>query len=200
MNLVPTRKASEILGLHPNTLRRYEKEGKINTHRPANGYRLWDIDSFQPFDRKSKQHQFIIYCRVSSSKQKDDLYRQKIYMQERFPDAECITDIGSGINFKRKGLNSILERLLQGDKLTIIVAHKDRLARFGFDLIKFLVEKNGGEIMVLDNQTHSPEQELTRDLLSILHVFSCRMHGLRKYSSQIKEDTYLTDQRPSSNL
>lgn len=109
-------------------------------------------------------------------------------MQSLYPDAEIIKDIGSGINFKRKGLQTLLDRLMQGDKRELIVACGDRLARFGFELIQYMVEQNGGQIVVLDNTVHCPESELTSDLLCILHVFSCRMHGLRKYSKKIKED------------
>ncbi|RUT09799.1 hypothetical protein DSM106972_002940 [Dulcicalothrix desertica PCC 7102] len=109
-------------------------------------------------------------------------------MQSLYPDAEFIRDIGSGINFKRKGLQTLLDRLLRGDKFTLIVACRDRLARFGFELIQYMVEQNGGEVVVLDKTVYSPESELYCDLLSILHVFSCRMHGLREYSKKIKED------------
>jgi predicted site-specific integrase-resolvase len=77
---------------------------------------------------------------------------------------------------------------MRGDKLTIIVACRDRLCRFGFEIFEFMAEQNGGSIVVLENSVHSPEAELTADLLSILHVFSCRMHGLRSYSKKIKED------------
>jgi putative resolvase len=114
-------------------------------------------------------------------------------MHKRYPSAEIVRDIGSGINFKRKGLRALLVRLLAGDKLTLVVAHKDRLARFGFDLVQYLVEQNGGTVVVLDQTLHSPTSELTQDLLSILTVFSCRIHGLRKYRHQIKEDTLLAD-------
>jgi len=114
-------------------------------------------------------------------------------MQDKFPQAQIIQDVGSGLNFKRKGLNSILERLLQQDKLTLVVAHKDRLARFGTELIEYLIRKNGGELLVLDKNELSPEQELTQDLLAILTVFSCRMHGLRSYYKKIKEDKNLSN-------
>jgi predicted site-specific integrase-resolvase len=113
-------------------------------------------------------------------------------MREKFPQAEIIKDIGSGLNFKRKGLRSVLDRLSQGTKLTIVVAHKDRLARFGFELIEYLVNKNGGEILVLDKVSFSPQRELVEDILSILTVFSCRMHGLRRYHSEIQEDPNLS--------
>ena len=117
------------------------------------------------------------------------MYDIESYIRDStYPEAEIIKDIGSGLNFKRKGLRSLLDRLLQGDKFMLVVACRDRLARFGFELVQYMVEQNGGEIVVLDKTVHSPQSELTQDLLSILHVFSCRMHGLRKYSKKIKED------------
>lgn len=188
MPYVPLRKAVEKLGLHQNTLRKYADEGKIQSIKNEAGQRLFDVESYI---RGTTGASLICYCRVSSAKQKDDLERQVEYMQARFPEAEVVRDIGSGLNFKRKGLRSLLDRLMQGNKLKIVVACRDRLCRFGFDLLQYLVEQNGGEIVVLDDTVHSPESELTTDLLAILHVFSCRMHGLRSYSKQIKEDTNL---------
>jgi predicted site-specific integrase-resolvase len=185
MAYLPLRKAVERLGLHPNTLRRYADEEKIKVIKNEAGQRLYDVESYI---RGAANSSLVCYCRVSSSKQKDDLQRQIAYMQSLYPEAEIIQDIGSGLNFKRKGLRSILDRLLRGDKLKIIVACRDRLCRFGFELIQYMVEQNGGEILVLDKTVHCPETELTTDLLSIIHVFSCRMHGLRKYSKKIKED------------
>lgn len=193
MAYVPLRKAIEKLGLHPNTLRRYADEGKIQIIKNEAGQRLYDVESYI---RGAANSSLICYCRVSSSKQRDDLQRQIAYMQSLYPKAEIIQDIGSGLNFKRKGLRSLLDRLLRGDKLKIIVACRDRLCRFGFELIQYMVEQNGGEILVLDQSVHCPETELTTDLLSIIHVFSCRMHGLRKYSKKIKEDQDLP--QPSS--
>jgi predicted site-specific integrase-resolvase len=185
MAYVPLRKAVERLGLHPNTLRRYADEGKIQIIKNEAGQRLYNVESYI---LGAKAASLVCYCRVSSSKQKDDLQRQIAYMRSLYPEAEIIQDIGSGLNFKRKGLRSLLDRLLRGDKLKIIVACRDRLCRFGFDLLQYMVEQNGGEILVLDQSVHCPETELTTDLLSIIHVFSCRMHGLRKYSKKIKED------------
>ena len=114
-------------------------------------------------------------------------------MRSLYPEAEVIGDIGSGLNCKRKGLRSILERIVQGDKLQVVVAHGDRLPRFGNDLIAYLLEQNGGELVVLDDTACSPEEEITKDILAILHVFSSRLHGLRKYRDKIKEDSDLSD-------
>ncbi len=196
MAYVPLRKAVDHLGLHPNTLRRYADEGKIQVIKNEAGQRLYNVEAYI---RGAANPSLICYCRVSSSKQKDDLQRQIAYMQSLYPEAEIIKDIGSGLNFKRKGLRSILDRLLRGDKLKIIVACRDRLCRFGFELIQYMVEQNGGKIMVLDQTVHCPQTELTTDLLSIIHVFSCRMHGLRKYSKKIKEDKDLTYPSPKKS-
>jgi len=195
MAYIPLRKAVQQLGLHPNTLRKYADEGKIKTIKNEAGQRMYDVQSYV---NGAVRASVVCYCRVSSTKQRDDLERQVAFMQSLYPDAEIIRDVGSGINFKRKGLQTLLDRLLQGDKLTLVVAHRDRLARFGFDLIRYLVECNGGVILVQDSTVYSPETELTADLLSILHVFSCRMHGLRKYSKKIKEDTHLSNSSPKS--
>ena len=134
---VPSRKAAEILGLHPNTLRSYADQGKIPHYRNAAGQRLYDVDSYL---QGNQEPETVCYCRVSSHKQKDDLQRQVQFMHQRYPAASIITDVGGGLNFQRKGLVSLLERLHRGDKLTIVVAHRDRLARFGFELIEWMAE------------------------------------------------------------
>ena len=151
MAYVPLRKAVKRLGLHPNTLRRYADQGKIKIIKNEAGQRLYNVEAYI---RGAASASLVCYCRVSSSKQKDDLQRQITYMQSLYPEAEIVSDIGSGLNFKRKGLRAILDRLLRGDKLEIIVACRDRLCRFGFELIQYMVEQNGGEIVVLDQTVH----------------------------------------------
>jgi predicted site-specific integrase-resolvase len=190
MGYVPLREAVKRLGLHKNTLRKYADNGIIPSIRNPAGQRMYDVEAYLG---ASIGNALICYCRVSSTKQRDDLTRQVAYMQSVYPQAEIIKDIGSGLNFKRKGLRSLLDRLLKGDKLTIVVACKDRLCRFGFELIQYLVEQNGGQIVVLDKTVYCPSSELRQDLLSIIHVFSCRMHGLRKYGKKIKEDPDLPE-------
>ena len=189
MPYIPGRKAAVQLGIHQNTLRRYSDEGRIQTIRTASGQRRYDVDAFV---RESANAVVVCCRRVSSAKQREDLVRQVCFMRERYPNAEIVSDIGGGLDFRRKGLVSILERLHRGDKLRIVVAHRDRLARFGFELIQWLAEQNGGGILVLNNADYSPEQELTQDILAILHTFSCRLHGLRRYENAIKADSGLS--------
>ena len=190
MSYLSSRKAAARLGLHPQTLRRYARQGKIPYYRNAGGQRLYDADAFL---RGNATPFVVCYCRVSSPKQRGDLQRQIAQMRELYPGAEIVTDVAGGLNWKRKGLSSILERLHRGDKLQIVVAHRDRLARFGFELIQWLAEQNGGSVLVLNQPDASPESELTEDLLSILHTFSCRMHGLRRYRTAIAQDKSLSN-------
>lgn len=178
---VTSREAALRLGLHPNTLRKYANDGRIKYIRTASGQRRYNVDAFLgcAVDRTT-----VAYCRVSSHSQKDDLASQVKFMQSRYPHAEIIQDVGSGLNYKRKGLKSLLGRCLRGEKLSIVVAHKDRLVRFGFELIEWLVNELGSELVVLSDDKGEPEQELTKDLLTIIHVFSCRLYGLRNYKGK----------------
>ena len=189
---LPSRKAAARLGLHPHTLRRYAAEGKIPYYRNAGDQRLYDVDAYL---RGATQATIVCYCRVSSAKQRGDLNRQVAQMRELYPDAEIVADVAGGLNWQRKGLLTILERLHRGDKLELVVAHRDRLARFGFELIEWLVQQNGGAVVVLNQSDASPESELTEDLLAILDTFSCRMHGLRRYRSAIAQDQGLSEQQ-----
>lgn len=184
-----TREAIKLTGLHGNTLRKYADTGVIKSIRLPSGQRLFDVDAFLGNGRNKT---VVCYCRVSSTKQRDDLERQSARMRELYPEAEVVQEVGSGLNFKRKQLLALLERAMRGEQLTLVVAHRDRLARFGFQLVDFIIRQSGGQILVLDEATGSPEQELTQDLLSILHHFSCRMHGARSHKRH-KENKDLPD-------
>ena len=179
-----SRVACKRLGVHENTLRKWADAGRIDHIRTESGQRRYDVDAFLRGRGASTN---VCYCRVSSRKQRDDLARQVSFMQEKFPEAEIVEDIGSGLNFKRRGLCSLLERAMRGDKLRLVVAHRDRLCRFGFDLVRFVIERSGGEIVVLDDAKASPDKELVDDLLSIVHVFSCRLNGRRNYQNKAKQ-------------
>ena len=192
---VTPREAAKALGYNVDVLRPLAKQGKLPTLRTPGGHLRYAVQEYINSQRESGTTT-LCYCSVSGKAQADTLASQVAYMREKFPEAEVIKDFGSGINFKRKGLRRLLERLLRGDKRRIVVAHRDRLARFGSEVIRCLVEQNGGEVVVLNKTAHSPEEELTvSDLLEILHVFSSRMYGCRRYRGKIKEDTHLTDSR-----
>ena len=134
----------------------------------------------------------VVYCRVSFYEQKDDLASQVKAM-----DAYCINsgikvddlikEIGSGMNFKRKKFLSLVDRISDGEVSTLIIAHKDRLARFGFDYFKHLCEIKGCDLQVVNQESLSPEKEMVDDLMSIIHTFSCRLYGLRRVKKTIKK-------------
>src|SRR5574343_1284 len=185
--MLKTNQACEKLGIHPNTLRRWANEGKIFYVRQKNGNRLYDVEGFlnqgNRFDRAK-----IIYARVSSRNQRDDLSNQIKYLRERYPHHELVEDVGSGLNFKRKGFLRVLDRIMSGDIAEIVITHRDRWCRFGFQIFEHIAKQNNCKFVVLDNTQLSPQEELVKDLVSIIHVFSCRIYGLRKYSDKIKKD------------
>ena len=199
--MLPIRKASAFLGVHPNTLRQWEKDGILHPERTYAGqrrYKISDLCVFKGQDVTTSLRRFICYSRVSSRKQEEDLQRQIAYLKGIFPHYEHISDIASGLNFERPGLQAILEGVFKGNIERIVVAYKDRLARIGFELIDKLVNLSGGKIVVLENQDMSPEEELAEDLLAITTVFSARMHGLRRYSQKSPSRTAATTDGPAA--
>ena len=174
-------------------MRRWEEEGKIQAIKTPSGQRRYNIQGYTAQFVSDRVE--IIYCRVSSRAQQPDLERQVEAVSSRYPQAEVIAEIGGGLNFKRKKLLAILGRIMSGTVKRLIVAHKDRLARFGFDLFQWLCEQNGCELVVLNETNLSPEQEMVEDILAILHCFSSRLYGLRKYKTQMQKDSDLPKPR-----
>ena len=183
---VKAKKAREILGVCDETLRNWDKQGKIEIIRGGGKQRLYNVQKFlKPegsiFEPEEIKKTKYIYCRVSSAKQKKDLDRQACYLKEKYPENTVLTEIASGINFKRKVLNRILEEAYRGTVEEIVVAHKDRLCRISWDHFEWLFNLYGVKVIVDDNDpSHTPESELAEDLLSIVHVFSCRHYGQRR--------------------
>ena len=184
---VTPREAMQILQVSEKTLRDWDKAGKILAIRTPAGHRRYDIDSvLNP--QSTKKRKVILYCRVSSHKQRDDLNRQADYLQSLFPHGEVIKEIGSGLNYKRKSLQAVLGQILSGDVEQIVCSYKDRLARFGIELIDYICQQNNCKLVVLNRVDLSPEREFVEDILAIIHVFSSKLYGLRKYKQKIKED------------
>ena len=188
---ITTSKAKKILGVTETTLRRWADNGLFPSIRSPGGQRLYNINGYlnqhhpKSEKEKDKPKDRICYCRVSSQGQKDDLQRQIEYMREKFPEHKIISDIGSGINFKRKGLRSILELASKGLISEVVVAYKDRMCRFAFELVEWVLQTNGVEIVVLNQAVDATgSQELAEDVLAIINVFNCRVNGKRKYSKR----------------
>ncbi|NJO99004.1 MAG: IS607 family transposase [Pleurocapsa sp. CRU_1_2] len=190
---VTPKKATQALGVNERTLRRWAEEGKIEFIKTPSGQRRYNIQGYTTQFVSDRTD--VIYARVSSRAQKPDLERQVAALSSRYPEAEIISEIGGGLNFKRKKMLALLGRIMSGTVKRLIVAHKDRLARFGFDLFRWICEQNGCELVVLNETALSPEQEMVEDILAILHCFSSRLYGLRKYKTQMQEDSDLPKPR-----
>jgi predicted site-specific integrase-resolvase len=180
------KEASKILGVHWQTLRNWDTSGRIETIRTPGGKRLYNVNKYLEDNNMNKEINLIkkkiCYCRVSTLGQKSDLIHQVELMREKYPEYEIIQDIASGLNFNRPGLNKIIKMALNKEVSELVVMYKDRLARFGFELIETIIrESSGGKIIIVNNNDDSPEEELTKDLVSIINVFSAKLNGLRKY-------------------
>jgi predicted site-specific integrase-resolvase len=186
---------AKLAGVVPKTLQRWDREGRLKAHRTVTNQRYYtdeDLAIVLGLEKHAKKKRCVVYCRVSSPAQKRDLGNQRQNL-EQFCTArglvvdEWIEEIGGGLNFKRKQLLALVDGIVAAEIGTLVIAHKDRLARFGFPLIEHLCEVHRCELIVMNNQSLSPEQELTQDLLTILHCFSSRLYGLRNYRKTLKE-------------
>ena len=186
---------AKLVGVVPKTLQRWDREGRLKSHRTVTNQRYYtdeDLAIVLGLEKHAKKKRCVVYCRVSSPAQKPDLVNQRQNL-EQFCTArglvvdEWFEEIGGGLNFQRKKFLALVDSIIAGDVGMLVIAHKDRLARFGFPLIEHLCEMHYCELIVMNNQSLSPEQELTQDLLTILHGFSSRLDGLRNYRKTVKE-------------
>jgi len=187
--LVSISQAAKILGVSEITLRRWDKEGRLTSIRTEGGHRRYDISKIAPetvhrysFTDKRKT---IAYARVSSQDQKADLERQRqvleLYCAKNGWSFEIISDLGSGMNYRKKGLQKMLNAILEGNVRRLVLTHKDRLLRFGAELVFAICEAKGVEVVII-NQGEEPqtfEEELAADVLEIITVFSARLYGAR---------------------
>lgn len=189
---------SKLIGKTNQTLRNWDKDGILKPHHVSeSGYRYYSQEQLNHFLGLKQEVQLnkktIGYCRVSSHKQKDDLERQidnvKTYMYAKGYSFEIISDIGSGVNYNKKGLNQLVDMVTNSEVDKIVVLYKDRLIRFGFELIENICNKYGTTIEIIDNTEKTEEQELVEDMIQIVTVFSARLQGKRanKAKKMIKE-------------
>ena len=187
---IKRREVLKILKVHYTTLYRMAERGEIETMTVGKNT-LYNLDKYlREKNIIKKDRMKICYCRVSSKKQKPDLEKQINFLKTKYPNHTFITDIGSGINYSRNGLKQILEYAIQGSVEEVVVSYKDRLTRFGFELIEWLVEKysNGKIIIVNKSEEKTPIEELTKDIVTIMNVYVAKVNGLRKYKDKIKEE------------
>lgn len=187
---------AERIGRSASTVRRWEVEGRITARRSPSGQRFYtDADvhavltpGFTRTDRKT-----VVYCRVSSANQRTDLKSQVTAMEQfclarGLPVDEWVSEIGGGMNLTRPKLLALMSQIRAGQVATLVIAHKDRLARFGYDYLEHEAKTAGCDILVANQEALSPQQEMVQDLLAIVRTFSCRLYGLRRYEKTLKAD------------
>ncbi len=184
----------EMIGKSVITLQKWDRKGILRAGRSPTNRRYYTHDQYLQYRGLVAQEQglTIVYSRVSGVAQKPDLANQMhalaVYCkQQSIKVDEWMSDIGSGLNYKRKQFNRLMEMIELGQVRRLIIAHRDRLVRFGYDYFEALCQRHHTEIVIINGENFSPEQELVRDLLAIVTVFSARLHGLRSYRNVLKD-------------
>ena len=198
---------AELLSVSVKTLQRWDRDGILKANRTPTDRRYYTYDQYLQFKGIQTENDIrdvVIYARVSTRNQKDDLQNQVEFLKQ-FCNAkgiivnQCMEEFGSGLNYNRKKWNKLLEEVMENKIKTIVISGKDRFIRFGYDWFEKFCEKFNTEIIIVNNEKFSPNEELVQDILSILHVFSCRLYGLRKYKNQIKEDEEIAKELQNGN-
>ena len=188
------------VGMSPETIRRMDNDGRFPARRSTTGQRYYDDADVRRFLNLpiANHAATVVYCRVSSSSQRRDLQSQILCMENFCSSSgivvdEWISEVGGGMNMKRPKFLDLVFRISQGQVCHLLVSHKDRLSRFGFDLIEGLAERMGCKITVVNQPSSSPDSELVEDLLAVVHTFSCRLYGLRKYKTILRNESLTSD-------
>ena len=187
---------AEMIGKSVKTLQKWDRDGILKAYRSPSNRRYYTHSQYLNYlgEKGNTEKVNVIYARVSTRNQSDDLKNQLTFLKKYcdnngIPVSNIFTDYGSGFNYKRKNWNTLIYECFEGKINTIIISYKDRFVRFGFEWIADLLERlTGTKIYVVENITTTPEDELVQDLISIIHVFSCRVYGLRKYKKKIVRD------------
>ena len=196
MNTLTITQAAAHLNRSVKTLQRYDREGLLVPTRTPKNRRVYTIEQLDAFlgQRREKKVPYcvIVYCRVSSVAQRPDLKNQRRTLEDfcasrGLAGVEFVEEIGGGLNFKRKKFNTIMDAVVRDEVKALVIAHQDRLCRFGFEWFERLCQQHGCEVLILNNESLSPEEEMVQDLMTIVHCFSLRLYGLRHYRKKLKE-------------
>lgn len=192
-NTYSPKEFGKLIGKAVITLQRWDRDGTLTAYRNPKDRRYYTHEQYLHYiGQKAVNKRIVTYCRVSSSGQKKDLQSQRDAVEQFCiasgrPVGEKLEDVGSGLNYKRKHFIHLMECVERGEISEIVIAHKDRLVRFGFEWFEKFCGDHGCAITIMNAESLSPEAEMTQDLLSIVHCFSSRLYGLRKYKTKLQK-------------
>lgn len=195
MNTYTTGQFAKRVGVSPKTVQRWDREGRCVAGRTDSNRRYYTEEHVRQvlkLDPPVSQRSVVAYARVSSHAQKPDLKNQIKVLEEfcaarGFSGVEFTSEVGGGMNFRRKKLREIMRRVYARELSHLVIAHKDRLARFGFEHFEWVCSEHGCKVLVLNSETLSPQEEMVQDLMTIVHTFSARLYGLRNYKKELKK-------------
>jgi predicted site-specific integrase-resolvase len=201
--LVGRKEVLDVLKIHFTTLYDMIKRKEIEAVKIGNK-NLYNLEKYlkdnnisspestisNKEETNNKIRKRICYCRVSSNHQKEDLQRQIELVKQYYPNHEIIHEIGSGLNFKRKGFLRLLDMSYKGEIEELVVVYKDRLCRFGFEMIEYIIQTFSKGIIIVMNRTEekTPTEEITEDILAIMNIYVAKINGLRKYKKAMKKE------------
>ena len=191
-----TKKACEILKIHPRTLYQWEEKGWIETKRTKGNQRLYNVKKYLEEnnlinkENEEKERYNICYARVSTISQKNDLENQKQELKLKYPNYILIEDIGSGMNLNKRGILKIIDWAIEGKINKIVVCYKDRLTRFGYEFIEYIIKKySNGNIEILNKEEDlTDEQEVAMDIIQVLNIYTAEINGKRKYKKKNEKE------------
>lgn len=208
MRIFNITEAAKFINLSVKSLQRLDREGRLIANRTKTNRRFYTFEQLRDYlgvqdpTPLNTSRKIISYLRVSSTNQRQDLKNQRKVMEDfclaqGYTNVEYIEEIGGGLNFNRPAFLKIIKEIENNCVHKLIIAHKDRLCRFGFSLIDWLAKEHACEILILNQEKLSPEQEMVQDLMTIIHCFSSRLYGLRNYRNSLKKA--LKDESSSQN-
>jgi putative resolvase len=203
-NTYSPKEFGRLIGRTVNTLQKWDREGILKAHRSPTNRRYYTHDQYLEYRglRAQERGKTTVYARVSRAGQKPDLANQVAALraychQQGIAVDEWIEEVGGGLNYRRKQFNRLMADIELGRVRRLIIAHRDRLVRFGYEWFEAFCARHNTELVVINGETLSPEQELVQDLLAIVTVFGARLHGLRSYKKVIRDAALQKDSAPS---
>lgn len=189
MKYLTPEQVCKQFGYHPKTISEWADSGKIECIKSPGGHRRYPESAFISSPKTDRER--VLYARVSTKSQIEDMKSQVEYLSDSYPGCRVVKDIASGMNWKRKNFIKLMNQVSNDEISEIVVGHKDRLCRFGFEFVEWFCNLHDCKIVIINNVKLSPHEELMQDFMAIMHTFSSKLYFLRAYKKKIEEEQNL---------